>query len=96
MRAARTPRAGCAAGCTVAFVLAVATAAHAQLAIRTQLKSRYEAELTRAYSVKHGSRRLDAAYADDGSDASMVERARLIVSGHDPVVTGAKGAGAQP
>ena len=48
----------------------------------------FGAELTRAYSVRHGSRRLDAANSDYGSDASMVERARRIVSGQDPLVTG--------
>ena len=48
----------------------------------------FGAELTRAYSVRHGSRRLDAANSDYGSDASMVERARRIVSGQDPLVAG--------
>jgi membrane protein len=44
------------------------------------------AELTRAYSSLHGSRRLDPANAEYGSDAAMVERARKIVKGQDPVL----------
>ena len=45
------------------------------------------AEFTRAYSMSHGSRRLEsAANSDFGSDAAMVERARRIVKGSDPVL----------
>lgn len=44
------------------------------------------AEFTRAYSASHGSRRLAPANAEYGSDAAMVERARRIVDGRDPVV----------
>ena len=45
------------------------------------------AEFTRAYSTSHGSRRLEAAANSDfGSDAAMVERARRIVKGRDPVL----------
>jgi membrane protein len=44
------------------------------------------AQLTRAYSALHGSRRLEPANAEYGSDAAMVERAREIVKGRDPVL----------
>ena len=45
------------------------------------------AEFTRAYSTSHGSRRLEnAANSEYGSDAAMVERARKIVKGSDPVL----------
>jgi len=44
------------------------------------------AELTRAYSLRHGSRSADAANSDYGSPESMVERAKRIVKGEDPVV----------
>jgi membrane protein len=46
------------------------------------------AELTRAYSLRHGSRRADAANSDYGSNESMVERAKRIVEGQDPAVPG--------
>jgi membrane protein len=45
------------------------------------------AQFTRAYSAGHGSTSGDrAANAEYGSDAAMVERARRIVSGSDPVL----------
>ena len=45
------------------------------------------AEFTRAYSHAHGSKSLGrAANSDYGSDAAMVERARRIVKGKDPVL----------
>lgn len=45
------------------------------------------AEFTRAYSHAHGSKSLgNAANSDYGSDAAMVERARRIVKGKDPVL----------
>lgn len=44
------------------------------------------AQLTRAYSSLHGSRRLEPANAEYGSDAAMVERARRIVQGRDPAL----------
>ena len=45
------------------------------------------AEFTRAYSHEHGSKSLGrAANSDYGSDAAMVERARRIVKGKDPVL----------
>jgi membrane protein len=46
------------------------------------------AELTRAYSLHHGSRRADAANSDYGSPESMVERAKRIVKGQDPALPG--------
>ncbi|HET6264242.1 MAG TPA: YihY/virulence factor BrkB family protein [Usitatibacter sp.] len=48
------------------------------------------AELTRAYSLRHGSRSADAAANSDfGGEASLVDRARRIVQGRDPAVVGA-------
>ena len=45
------------------------------------------AEFTRAYSHEHGSKSLArAANSDFGSDAAMVERAKGIVKGDDPVL----------
>jgi membrane protein len=45
------------------------------------------AEFTRAYSTSHGSRRVEnAANSEYGSDAAMVERAKNIVKGRDPVL----------
>ena len=45
------------------------------------------AEFTRAYSTSHGSRRVgNAANSEYGSDAAMVERAKQIVKGRDPVL----------
>jgi membrane protein len=45
------------------------------------------AEFTRAYAQEHGSKSLGrAANSDFGSDAAMVERARRIVKGQDPVL----------
>jgi membrane protein len=45
------------------------------------------AEFTRAYAHEHGSKSLGrAANSDFGSDAAMVERARRIVKGKDPVL----------
>ena len=45
------------------------------------------AEFTRAYSHAHGSKSPGrAANSDYGSDAAMVERARRIVKGKDPVL----------
>jgi membrane protein len=47
----------------------------------------FGAELTRAYSTAHGSKSLEtAANSDFGSDAAMVERAKRIVKGRDPVL----------
>lgn len=47
----------------------------------------FGAELTRAYSLGHGSKRIGtAANSEFGSDAAMVERARRIVKGKDPVL----------
>ncbi|HZZ94689.1 MAG TPA: YihY/virulence factor BrkB family protein [Usitatibacter sp.] len=47
----------------------------------------YGAEFTREYALSHGSRR-DAANADYVTeDADMLERARRIVKGKDPVLT---------
>ncbi|HUP97720.1 MAG TPA: YihY/virulence factor BrkB family protein [Usitatibacter sp.] len=46
------------------------------------------AEFTRAYSVHHGSKSPQAANSEYGSDAAMVERARKIVKGQDPVLVG--------
>ena len=46
------------------------------------------AELTRAYSTRHGSRRADAVNSEYGSNDGMVERARRIVKGDDPVLPG--------
>jgi membrane protein len=48
------------------------------------------AEFTRAYSLHHGSRSADAANSDYGSDAAMVDRARRIVKGQDPVLLGTR------
>ena len=48
------------------------------------------AEFTRAYSLHHGSRSPEAANSDYGSDAAMVERARKIVKGQDPVLLGSR------
>ena len=51
------------------------------------------AELTRAYSVRHGSRRLDAAANSEfAPQASMVERARRIVRGEDRLLRAVKAA----
>jgi uncharacterized BrkB/YihY/UPF0761 family membrane protein len=45
------------------------------------------AEFTRAYSHEHGSKSLGrAANSEYGSDAAMVERAKRIVKGKDPVL----------
>ncbi|HET7728741.1 MAG TPA: YihY/virulence factor BrkB family protein [Usitatibacter sp.] len=44
------------------------------------------AEFTRAYAHEHGSKSAGAANSDYGSDAAMVERARRIVKGRDPVL----------
>lgn len=46
----------------------------------------FGAQLTRAYSLSHGSKRLEAANSEFGSDAAMVERAKRIVKGKDPVL----------
>ncbi len=47
----------------------------------------FGAEFTRAYSHEHGSKSLArAANSDFGSEAAMVERARRIVKGRDPVL----------
>lgn len=46
----------------------------------------FGAEFTRAWSHEHGSKRPRAANADVGSEAAMVDRARRIVSGRDPVL----------
>ena len=48
------------------------------------------AEFTRAYSLHHGSKSPEAANSDYGSDAAMVERARRIVKGQDPVLVGTR------
>jgi membrane protein len=48
------------------------------------------AEFTRAYSLHHGSKSPEAANSDYGSDAAMVERARKIVKGQDPVLVGTR------
>ena len=46
------------------------------------------AEFTRAYAHQHGSKSLgSAANSDYGSEAAMVERARRILKGRDPVLT---------
>ena len=45
------------------------------------------AEFTKAYSMEHGSKSLHAANSDFGStEAAMVERAKQIVKGKDPVL----------
>jgi len=47
----------------------------------------FGAEFTRAYSLGHGSRRAGtAANSEFGSDAALVERARSIMRGKDPVL----------
>ncbi len=47
----------------------------------------FGAELTRAYSIAHGSKQLEAANADFETDeAEMIARAKDIVKGRDPVV----------
>jgi len=46
------------------------------------------AEFTRAYSLHHGSKSPEAANSDFGNDVAMVERARRIVRGQDPVLVG--------
>ena len=46
------------------------------------------AEFTRAYSLRHGSKSPEAANSDFGGDVAMVERARRIVRGQDPVLVG--------
>jgi membrane protein len=47
----------------------------------------FGAEFTRAYSTSHGSRSVEsAANSEYGSDAAMVERAKQIVKGRDPVL----------
>ena len=46
------------------------------------------AEFTRAYSLRHGSKSPEAANSDYGNDVAMVERARRIVRGQDPVLVG--------
>jgi membrane protein len=52
----------------------------------------FGAEFTRAYSHEHGSKRfVRAANSDFGSEAAMVERARRIVKGSDPVVRQGQG-----
>ena len=52
----------------------------------------FGAEFTRAYSHEHGSKSLArAANSDFGSEAAMVERARRIVKGRDPVLTQKRG-----
>ena len=52
----------------------------------------FGAEFTRAYSHEHGSKRfVRAANSDFGSEAAMVERARRIVKGRDPVVQQGRG-----
>ena len=52
----------------------------------------FGAEFTRAYSHEHGSKRfVRAANSDFGSEAAMVERARRIVKGRDPVVQQGQG-----
>lgn len=49
------------------------------------------AEFTRAYSQHHGSRSMEAANSDYAAvETSMVERARRIVKGQDPVLVGAR------
>ena len=49
----------------------------------------FGAELTRAYSMRHGSTKLEAANSDFGTgDLAMVDRARSIVRGQDPVLVG--------
>ncbi len=48
------------------------------------------AEFTRAYSLHHGSRSADAANSDYVVETSMVERARRIVKGRDPVLAAAR------
>ena len=50
------------------------------------------AQLTRAYSTRHGSRRADAVNSDYGQGDPMVERARRIVKGDDPVLPGNRAA----
>ena len=52
----------------------------------------FGAELTRAYSHEHGSKSLArAANSDFGSEAAMVERAKRIVKGRDPVLQQRRG-----
>ena len=47
----------------------------------------FGAEITRAYSVAHGSRRNDAANSEFATgEAALVERARDIVKGKDPIL----------
>jgi membrane protein len=49
----------------------------------------FGAELTRAYSMNPGSNRMQAANSDFGAgDQAMVDRARSIVRGLDPVLVG--------
>ena len=51
----------------------------------------FGAEFTRAYSMQHGSRRMDAANTDYDPNASMVDRARRIVTGRDPALAPKQG-----
>lgn len=46
----------------------------------------FGSELTRAYSQRHGSRRLDGAANSDFVERDMVRRAERIVRGKDPVL----------
>ena len=48
----------------------------------------FGAELTRAYSMEHGSKALTAANADDvaGAEPPLLARARRIVRGRDPIL----------
>ena len=48
----------------------------------------FGAELTRAYSTRHGSRRADAVNSDYETGDAMVERAKRILKGDDPVLPG--------